>query len=232
MTNTDTAPSQIHVEERKLTLHDFLGTCIKINGSDVHLQADSVPMIRVDGVPRFLNCPAVNEQQMKEFVEQVLEVQGEKELRRQTLNSKGAVDLAYIVPGVARFRTNIFRSREKYAMVMRRIVTRIPQFDELSLPAQVEDISEHRRGIMVVSGTTGSGKSTTLAAIIGKMDRTAPSASSLSKTPSNITMTISRASSARSKWAPTAKATNMPCAKCCARILTSSSSAKFAIPIR
>jgi twitching motility protein PilT len=164
--------SQIHVEERKLTLHDFLGTCMRINGSDLHLQAESIPMIRVDGQPRFLNCPPINEQTIREFVDQIMSVQRDPEARRKALDTRGAVDLAYIVPGVARFRTNIFRSRETYAIVMRRIVTKIPNFEELSLPAQVEELSEHQRGIIIVSGTTGSGKSTTLAAIIGKINRT------------------------------------------------------------
>ncbi len=80
--------------------------------------------------------------------------------------------MAYSLPNVARFRTNIFHSREKYAIVMRRIVTKIPQFDDLNLPPQVEELADHHRGIVIVSGTTGSGKSTTLAAIIGKINRT------------------------------------------------------------
>jgi len=67
---------------------------------------------------------------------------------------------------------NIFHSRQRYAIVMRRIVTKIPDFDELNLPTQVEELSNYHRGIVIVSGTTGSGKSTTLAAIIGKINRT------------------------------------------------------------
>jgi len=67
---------------------------------------------------------------------------------------------------------NIFHSRQKYAIAMRRIVTRIPDFDELNLPPQVETLADHYRGLVVVSGTTGSGKSTTLAALIGKINRT------------------------------------------------------------
>jgi twitching motility protein PilT len=98
--------------------------------------------------------------------------QGEPAEKRHILDHKGAVDVAYIPPNVARFRTNIFHSREKYAIVMRRIVAKIPNFDDLNLPPQVEGLSDHHRGIIIVSGTTGSGKSTTLAAIIGKINRT------------------------------------------------------------
>jgi twitching motility protein PilT len=162
----------IHVEERRLTLLDFLKTVVKANGSDLHLQANSIPMIRVDGRARFLDCPPPTDEMMKEFVDHIISVQGEPQQRREILEHKGAVDVAYVLPGVARFRTNMFHSREKFAIVMRRIVTKIPQFEELNLPPQVEAISDNNRGIVIVSGTTGSGKSTTLAAIIGKINRT------------------------------------------------------------
>src|SRR5690606_5934292 len=109
---------------------------------------------------------------MKEYVDAVLNAQADPQDKRDILEHKGAVDIAYSLPGAARFRTNIFHSREKYAIVMRRIVTKIPNFEELNLPPQVENLADNHRGIVVVSGTTGSGKSTTLAAIIGKINRT------------------------------------------------------------
>ena len=160
---------QIHIEERRLNLLDFLKTCIKIKGSDVHLQAASVPMIRVDGRPRYLDCPELTDSQMKHFVDQVVPTTD----KRQILEDVGSVDVAYQMPDKsARFRTNVFHSRERYAIVMRRIVTKIPNFEELNLPPQVEKLSEVYRGLILVSGTTGSGKTTTLAAIIGKINRT------------------------------------------------------------
>jgi twitching motility protein PilT len=168
----DTPQEEIHVEERRLSLHDFLKTIIKVNGSDLHLQAGSVPMIRVDGRARFLDVPAPTDELMKEYVDTIINSQGEPADRRHQLEHKGSVDVAYSLPSAARFRTNIFHSREKYAIVMRRIVTKIPNFDELNLPPQVEELANNHRGIVVVSGTTGSGKSTSLAAIIGKINRT------------------------------------------------------------
>jgi twitching motility protein PilT len=167
----DTPQPQIHVEERRLKLDDFLKTCVKINGSDVHLQAGSVPMIRVDGRARFLDCPPTSDEMLKEYVDQIIAHQGEPQERRHALEHKGSVDVAYSLPGQARFRTSIFHSRERYAVVMRRIVTKIPNFEELNLPSQIESLADHHRGLVVVSGTTGSGKSTTLAAIIGKINR-------------------------------------------------------------
>jgi twitching motility protein PilT len=163
------AKPHIRIEERHLVLDDFLRTCIKLNGSDVHLQAASIPMIRVDGRPHFLNVPLLTDAQMKEYVDHLLR----DPAKREMFERDGAVDLAYPMPDrSARFRTNIFHSRERFAIVMRRIETRIPGFQQLNLPPQVEKLSDYFRGLVVVSGTTGSGKSTTLAAIIGKINRT------------------------------------------------------------
>lgn len=158
----------IHVEERRLTLHDFLKTVIKSGGSDLHLQADSVPMVRVDGRARFMDCLPPSNEQLAEFIKILIK----DEDHEKVLESRGAVDVSYAMPdGSARFRVNIFHSRQKYAIVMRRIITKIPNFEELNLPPQVETLADHHRGIVIVSGTTGSGKSTTLAAIIGKINR-------------------------------------------------------------
>jgi twitching motility protein PilT len=165
----DTPQPEIHVEERKLTLIDFLKTLIKVGGSDLHLQAASIPMIRVDGRARFLDVPAATDAMIEDCVRMLIK----DEEHWKILENRGAVDVAFPMPdGSARFRTNIFHSRGRYAVVMRRIVTKIPNFDELNLPPQIEELSNHHRGLVVVSGTTGSGKSTTLAAIIGKINRT------------------------------------------------------------
>lgn len=164
-------PASIHVEERKLTLLDFLKTLIKVNGSDLHLQADSVPMIRVDGKGKFLDCAPPSNELMAEYVETLMH--GQEPEKRNILEHKGAVDISYAMPDKGgRFRVNVFHSRQKFAIVMRRIITKIPNFDELNLPPQVEGLADNHRGIVFVSGTTGSGKTTTLAAIIGKINRT------------------------------------------------------------
>src|SRR5438034_298588 len=112
----DTPQPAIHVEERRLTLLDFLKTVVKAGGSDLHLQVASVPMIRVDGRARFLDCPPPNDETMKEYVDAIMNSQQEPADKRSILEHKGAVDVAYSVPGLARFRTNIFHSREKLAI--------------------------------------------------------------------------------------------------------------------
>ena len=167
----DSEQPNIHVEERRLSLHDFLKTAIKINGSDIHLQAGCIPMIRVDGKARFLDVPAASDEAMKEYVDTIINRQQDPADKRHILDHKGAVDVAYPFENIARFRTNIFHSRERYAIVMRRIVTKIPNFGDLNLPPVIEKMAEYHRGMVIVSGTTGSGKSTTLAAIIGNINQ-------------------------------------------------------------
>lgn len=165
---SDVVAPQITVEERKLSLLDFLRTTIKLSGSDLHLQAESTPMIRIDGRARFLECAPPSNDAMQEYVEQLVREPEQK----QILHDRGAVDVSFAMPDKsARFRVNVFHSRQKYAVVMRRIITKIPNFDELNLPPQVEELADPYRGLVVVSGTTGSGKSTTLAAVIGKINR-------------------------------------------------------------
>src|SRR3954454_22118243 len=100
----DTDVPEIHVEEKRLSLHDFLKTAVKINGSDIHLQAGSIPMIRVDGRARFLDCPPLTDDALKEYVDQIINRQVEPAEKRGALEHKGAVDVAYPFENVARFR--------------------------------------------------------------------------------------------------------------------------------
>ena len=160
---------EIHVDEKRLKLKDLLKTVVKVNGSDLHLQAGSVPMIRVDGRVRFLDCAPLDDALLTEYVDDIIR----DPQKRAELEQRGSLDVAFSDPEVsARFRTSVFHSRQRYAVVMRRIITKIPDFTDLNLPLQVEKFSEFHRGIVIVAGTTGSGKSTSLAAIIGKINRT------------------------------------------------------------
>lgn len=165
---------EIHVEVKKPTLRQFLKTVVKINGSDLHLQAESAPMIRVDGRPRFLDSPPPNNEELESFIKELVTDPD----KQNDLHQRGSCDTSYTFKDdksgetVARFRVATFHSRGKYAIVMRRIVTKIPNFQELNLPSQIERLSDLHRGLVLVSGTTGSGKSTSLAAIIGKINRT------------------------------------------------------------
>src|SRR5688572_6805124 len=91
----ETPQPNIHVEERRLSLHDYLKTSVKINGSDIHLQGGSIPMIRVDGRARFLDVPPSTDELMKEYVDQIINAQAEPKDKREILDHKGSVDVAY-----------------------------------------------------------------------------------------------------------------------------------------
>jgi twitching motility protein PilT len=89
----------------------------------------------------------------------------------RTLSEQGACDLSYSLPDRARFRVNVFRQRGTYAIVMRVIASKIPSFEELGLPPVVRKLAEHERGLVLVTGPTGSGKSTTLAAMLDMINK-------------------------------------------------------------
>lgn len=100
------------------------------------------------------------------------ELMGKNTQARQTLETQGACDLSYSVEGLSRFRVNIFKQRGSFAIVMRVVPSSIPGFDTLGLPPQLADIVELKNGIVLVTGPTGAGKSSTLAAIIDRMNGT------------------------------------------------------------
>ncbi len=95
---------------------------------------------------------------------------GSNEIAKNKLDKDGSADLSYSVPSVARFRVNVFRQRATYAIVMRVIPVKVPSFDDLHLPQVLNEIVQLRNGIALVTGPTGSGKSSTLAAIIDRMN--------------------------------------------------------------
>jgi twitching motility protein PilT len=99
---------------------------------------------------------------------------GTNQVAGQQIVRDGSADLSYSLTGIARFRVNIFRQRASYAIVMRVIPSRIPTFDELALPEALADIVPLRNGIVLVTGPTGSGKSSTLAAIVDRMNDERP----------------------------------------------------------
>ena len=156
------------------SLRQFLKTVVTAGGSDLHLQADSTPVIRVDGRLRFLDCGQPDNELMLSFIKELTGTEDKWE----EFQTKGSADTSYALKSsenenelIARFRVASFHSRGKAAVVMRRIVTQIPRFGDLNLPEQIEKLAGLYRGLVLVSGTTGSGKSTSLAAIIGTINR-------------------------------------------------------------
>jgi len=142
-------------------LEKLLQKAVERGASDVHLKEGRPPSFRIDGELRPRKADPLSEKDIEKILAALL-----SERQQASFQSRGEVDLAYVVRGLGRFRVNVFRQRGSTSIVMRRINTRIPSFEALYLPAVVERFAQWQRGLVLITGTTGSGKSTTLAAII------------------------------------------------------------------
>jgi twitching motility protein PilT len=150
-------------------LHFCLHYLIEHGGSDLHLKVPSAPVIRVDGSMNPIDglaslTPADTERAVHEMLADPTKL--------QEFNEEGEVDFAYSIPGLARFRCNAFRQRGSVSVVVRAIPVSIKSIGELSLPPVIRELAEEERGIVLLTGTTGSGKSTTLAAMIDHINST------------------------------------------------------------
>jgi twitching motility protein PilT len=142
---------------------------IEHGGSDLHLKVPSAPVIRVDGSMNPIDGLApLTPEDTERAVHEML---GDP-AKLQEFNDEGEVDFAYSIPGLARFRCNAFRQRGSVSVVVRAIPVSIKSISELSLPPVIRELAEEERGIVLLTGTTGSGKSTTLAAMIDHINST------------------------------------------------------------
>jgi twitching motility protein PilT len=150
-----------------------LRALIDLGGSDLHLKVGAPPLMRLEGLLRPLDpqAPALGPQDTLAAVAHLLE--GQPELRA-AFERDGEADFAYALPGLARYRINAFRQRGSVSLVSRAIPFTIRALDELSLPPVLRELAEEERGIILVTGTTGSGKSTTLAAMIDHVNSSHP----------------------------------------------------------
>jgi twitching motility protein PilT len=150
-----------------MTLKQMLTDMLARKASDLHLRVGIRPHLRVDGGLSPIDGPVMTPEEMETILNQILtEKQKERFLRRQEL------DLALSVAKMGRFRINIYRQRGTVAMAMRAVNTIVPSFQELHLPEVIKHLADLRRGLCVITGTTGSGKSTSLAAIIEHINAT------------------------------------------------------------
>jgi twitching motility protein PilT len=143
---------------------------VEAGGSDLHLKVPSSPMIRIDGDLKPLDgMSSLTEEDTMGAVDKML---GPDETRRAEFAADGEVDFSYAIPGLARFRVNAFRQRGWCSIVCRAIPVSIRTIDDLELPPVIRELAEEERGIVLLTGTTGSGKSTTLAAMIDHINST------------------------------------------------------------
>src|SRR3954466_15295136 len=149
-------------------VNDLLKIAVDSGASDLHLKVGSYPMMRVRGSLR----PAIEDKKLDHEDVVAMGAAVMSTTQRQKFKESQEVDLAYSVPGLGRFRCNIFQQRGTIGLVLRVIPMKIRTIDELGLPQILKRIAEEERGLVLVTGTTGSGKSTTLAAMIDYVNQT------------------------------------------------------------
>jgi len=144
-----------------VNLHQLLKILVEAGGSDLHITTNSPPQIRVDGKLTPLDLPQLNQVDTKQLCYSVL-----TDTQKHKFEEENELDLSFGVKGLSRFRGNIFVQRGAVGAVFRVIPYKILSFEELNLPPVVVELASKSRGLILVTGPTGSGKSTTLASII------------------------------------------------------------------
>jgi twitching motility protein PilT len=144
-----------------VNLHQLLKILVEKNGSDLHITTNTAPQIRIDGKLTPLDFPPLNQNETKQLCYSVL-----TDAQKHKFEEENELDLSFGVKGLSRFRGNVFVQRGAVAGVFRVIPYRILTFEELGLPPIVSELAAKSRGLILVTGPTGSGKSTTLASII------------------------------------------------------------------
>src|SRR5438105_4783961 len=178
-TSTETIPArteQAPAPQRKIHTAQLVAAMLKASPhvSDLIFSPGRAPQVEVSGQLvelKYKGLECLTSQDTNSIANDIM---GKNDTPIRKLEQEGSADLSYGLTGVARFRVNIFKQRGSCAIVMRVIPGKIPGFDELHLPAALEEIVDLRSGIVLVTGPTGSGKSSTLAAILDKMNAEKP----------------------------------------------------------
>ncbi len=144
-----------------MDIAELLAFSVKHNASDLHLSAGLPPMIRVDGDIRRINVPVLDHKTVHELVYDIM-----NDKQRKDYEEFFEVDFSFEIPGLARFRVNAFNQDRGAAAVFRTIPSKIQSLEELNCPSVFKTICDNPRGLVLVTGPTGSGKSTTLAAMM------------------------------------------------------------------
>lgn len=153
------------VAELTVNLHQLLRVMIEKGASDLHIATGTAPLLRVDGSIIALKIPPLGPVETKQLCYSVL-----TEEQRRTFERDKELDLSFGVKGLSRYRANLFLQRGAVSAAFRAIPFRILSYDELGLPPAAAELANRPRGLVLITGPTGSGKSTTLAAIIDKIN--------------------------------------------------------------
>lgn len=150
-----------------MQLDDLLNYVNKVEASDLHVKVGRPPMIRIRGeIHEIPNLPPMSPEITKSMAMSLLD-----ERQKKIFDEKYSVDSAYQTPDGVRFRVNVFTQRTYVGLVLRRVSTKIPTFNSLGLPQIIKTVAHKPQGLFLVTGPTGSGKSTTLAALINYINR-------------------------------------------------------------
>src|SRR6202161_1083818 len=149
-------------------IDDLLRCAVEKKASDLHLKVGNHPYVRIDGI--LIPQTDVSRVTPEEMLSMAFSMMTNRQ--KQKFKESAELDMAYGVAGLGRFRVNVFQQRGNVGMVLRVIPTKIRTIEELDLPRAVETICEEQRGLVLVTGTTGSGKSTSLAAMIDRINTT------------------------------------------------------------
>lgn len=152
-----------------MELDHLLRYCIEKGASDLHLKVGTTPFMRLHGelLPLAPNIPQLSREYIEDLAIKILD-----ERQRHMFEECKEIDIAYAVRGIGRFRINIFRQRGSVSMVIRTISIDVPSLRQLGLPDVLKDIANNERGLILITGVTGSGKSTTMASIISQINNT------------------------------------------------------------
>ncbi|KKI98614.1 type IV pilus twitching motility protein PilT [Prochlorothrix hollandica] len=151
----------------EMMIEDLMEQMIEMGGSDLHLSAGLPPYFRISGKLTPIGDEPLTSDQCQRLIFSML-----NNNQRKNLEQNWELDCSYGVKGLARFRVNVYKDRGTYAACLRALSSKIPNFDKLGLPSVVREMTEKPRGMILVTGPTGSGKTTTLAAMIDLINRT------------------------------------------------------------
>jgi twitching motility protein PilT len=151
----------------ELLIEDLMEQLVELGGSDMHIQAGSPIYFRVSGKLAPIGDEVMSAQDTQKLIFSML-----NNTQRKELEQNWELDCSYGVKGLARFRVNVYKERGCWAACLRALSSKIPNFEQLGLPDVVRDITKRPRGLVLITGPTGSGKTTTMAAMVDLINRT------------------------------------------------------------
>ncbi|WP_418792321.1 type IV pilus twitching motility protein PilT [Phosphitispora sp. TUW77] len=149
-----------------MRIDDLLKNAVEMGASDLHITTNASPVLRINGSTNFISGEKISREEVSELAEQIM---GEKQ--KEVFEQRGEVDFSYAIFGFGRFRVNIFKQRGSVAISIRIVPPTILTPEELGLPEVVKSLARKPNGLVLVTGPTGSGKSTTLAAMIDLINK-------------------------------------------------------------